>query len=195
MLLAFQIVIGSPPSWSVDLFDLQDLAHRLRDAQVAGRQQTHEAIARLFIDDHLAEGADLVEARVGARVGQKNHSGVELDGDAISHCCRAYQAAVAGIHRTAVGRRSNQRAALEPGEPGPFSSAFELVKLVQRFARAQGVGVDALQRGLQGMARARRSAAVAQTGRPGGGSVRSGFPAPTVRAAHAAPPRRAHRPV
>ena len=67
------------------LLDLQDLAHRLRDAQVAGREQAHEAVARLLVDDHLAEGADLVQARVGARVGEEDHAGVELDGDAVSH--------------------------------------------------------------------------------------------------------------
>jgi hypothetical protein len=69
----------------LELLDLQDLAHRLRDAQVAGRQQHHEAVARLLVDDHLAEGADLVQPGVGARVGQEHQSGVEFDGDAVGH--------------------------------------------------------------------------------------------------------------
>jgi hypothetical protein len=72
----------------LEFFNLQNLAHRLRNAQVAGRQQHHEAVVRLFVNDHFAKGADLVETRIGARIGQKNQSGVEFDGDAISHVYR-----------------------------------------------------------------------------------------------------------
>jgi hypothetical protein len=85
MLLAFQMVMGASFVVLGQLLDLQDLAHRLRDAQVAGRQQHHEAVARLLVHDHLAEGADVVQPRIGARVGQKDESGVEFDADAISH--------------------------------------------------------------------------------------------------------------
>ncbi len=69
----------------LDLLDLQDLAHRLRDAQVARRQQHHEAVARLLVDDHLAEGADLVKTGVGAGIGQEHQPGIEFDGDAVGH--------------------------------------------------------------------------------------------------------------
>jgi hypothetical protein len=69
----------------LEFFDLQDFAHRLRNAQVARRQQHHEAVARFFIDDHLAKGADLVQTGVGAGVGQENQSGIEFDGDAVGH--------------------------------------------------------------------------------------------------------------
>ncbi|MNV47799.1 hypothetical protein D3C71_1396760 [compost metagenome] len=68
-----------------DLFGLQDLAHGLGDRQVSGRQQHHEAVPRFFIDHHLSERADLIEAGVGTRVGQENQPGVEFDGDAIRH--------------------------------------------------------------------------------------------------------------
>jgi len=69
----------------LDLLVLQDLAHGLRDRQIARRQQHHEAVARLFIDHHLAERADLVQTGVGAGIGQENQSGVEFDGDAVRH--------------------------------------------------------------------------------------------------------------
>jgi hypothetical protein len=46
MLVAFQMVIGFALRRFLQLLDLQDLAHRLRDAQVARRQQHHEAVAR-----------------------------------------------------------------------------------------------------------------------------------------------------
>ena len=68
-----------------ELLDLQNLPNRLRNAQVTGRQQDHEAVVALFIDDHLAEGADLVHAGVGTGVGQKDQSGIEFGGDAVSH--------------------------------------------------------------------------------------------------------------
>ncbi len=67
------------------LFGLQDFPHRLGDAQVAGREQHHEAVTRTLVDHHLAEGADLVEAGVGAGIGQEDQSGIELDGDAVRH--------------------------------------------------------------------------------------------------------------
>jgi ABC-type dipeptide/oligopeptide/nickel transport system ATPase subunit len=80
-----------------ELLDLQDLAHRLRDGQIARGEQDHEAVARLLVDDHLAKGADLVETGVGARVGQEDQSRIELDAYAIGHgavslsggCCSA----------------------------------------------------------------------------------------------------------
>jgi hypothetical protein len=69
----------------LELLDLQDLAHRLRNAQVAGRQQHHEALARLLVNNHLAESADLVQPGIGTRVGQKNQPGIEFDGDTVGH--------------------------------------------------------------------------------------------------------------
>jgi len=69
----------------LDLLDLQNLAHRLRNAQVARRQQRHESIARFFVNNHFAKGAGLVHSGVGTRVGQENKSGLEFDGDAIGH--------------------------------------------------------------------------------------------------------------
>ena len=67
------------------LLDLQNLSDRLAHAQVTGRQQHHEALARLLINDHLAKSADLVKPGIGARVGQKNQPGFEFDGDAVGH--------------------------------------------------------------------------------------------------------------
>ena len=68
-----------------ELLDLQDFADRLGDREVARREQAHEAVARLLVDDHFPKGADLVQARVGARVGEEDEPGVEFDGDAVSH--------------------------------------------------------------------------------------------------------------
>ena len=50
----------------LNLFNLQHLAHRLRNAQITRRQQDHEAVALFFVNDHLAIGADHVESGVGA---------------------------------------------------------------------------------------------------------------------------------
>ena len=70
-----------------EFLDLQDLAHLLGDREVAGREHHHEAVARPLVDHHLAERGDLVEAGIGARVGEEDKAGVELDGYAIGHGC------------------------------------------------------------------------------------------------------------
>jgi hypothetical protein len=69
----------------VDLLDLQLLAHRLRDRQVARRQQHHEALTGLLVDHHLAKAGDVIEAGVGARVRQEHEARFEPDADAIGH--------------------------------------------------------------------------------------------------------------
>ena len=69
----------------LELLHLQDFTYRLGNAQVARRQQHHETIIRLFVNDHLAKGADLVQPGVGARVGEEDEAGVEFDGDAVGH--------------------------------------------------------------------------------------------------------------
>ena len=66
---------------------LQHRDERLRDRQVAGTQEHDGALAGLLEDRHLAEGADLVDAGVGARVGEENDALVEEHADAISHWC------------------------------------------------------------------------------------------------------------
>jgi hypothetical protein len=54
-----------------DVLGLQDFTHRLRDRQIARRQQDHEAVARLLVDHHLAERADLVQSGIGAESDRK----------------------------------------------------------------------------------------------------------------------------
>jgi hypothetical protein len=105
----------------LELFHLQDFAHRLRDREVAGRQQHHEALLGLLVHDHLAEGADLVQPRVGPRIGEEDQSGVEFDGDAVGHGGARWQ-----IRHLGVGR----------------ADLFQGIQGLQRFARAQGVRID-----------------------------------------------------
>jgi hypothetical protein len=53
--------------------------------RLPAEQHDHEAVARLLVDHHLAEGADGVQARVGARVRQEHEAGVEADAHAVGH--------------------------------------------------------------------------------------------------------------
>ena len=67
------------------LLGLQHFAYRLRDAEIASRQQNHEPITWTLVNNALAKHADLVKARIGSRVRQKNHALFEFDGNAVSH--------------------------------------------------------------------------------------------------------------
>ncbi len=53
---------------------VQHVDDRLRDAEVAGRHGGDEALAGDFVDMHLREGRDIVDARIGARIGQHHES-------------------------------------------------------------------------------------------------------------------------
>ena len=72
----------------------------------------HEAVARPLVDHHLAEGADLVEPGVGARVGEEHQAGVELDAYAIGHDGVSVQGlqAVQRVERLAWARGYRGRA-------------------------------------------------------------------------------------
>src|SRR5690606_6991448 len=63
----------------------QQVHHSLADRQVAGGQQHHDAVAGLLEDVQLAGNADLVHARVGARVGQENQARVQAGGYTVGH--------------------------------------------------------------------------------------------------------------
>ena len=45
-----------------------DLAHRLADSQIAGREQCQHPVAGFLINRHFAKSADVVDAGVGAAV-------------------------------------------------------------------------------------------------------------------------------
>ena len=62
-----------------------DLLHCLGDRQVAGAQQHHQALARVFEHGHLAERRDLVDAGVGSRIGQEYQPFVQAHSHAVSH--------------------------------------------------------------------------------------------------------------
>ncbi len=64
---------------------LQQIDRALRDRQVARTQDGDQAFAVLRDDVHFAEGGDLVDAGVGARIGREYHTGIEHYGDTVSH--------------------------------------------------------------------------------------------------------------
>ena len=70
-----------------------------------------------LVDDHLAEGADVVHARVGARVGQEHQSGVEFDADAIGHAC--LRGRLAPVSSVGTPRRGLRAGSAHPGSMPP----------------------------------------------------------------------------
>ena len=60
-------------------------AHRLAERQVAGGGERHDAFARLRIDVQLAEGGDVVEAGIGARIGNHHETGLDENSATIGH--------------------------------------------------------------------------------------------------------------
>jgi len=85
MLLAFQIGDGFSAVVVFQLLDLQNLADGLRDRQVARRQQHHETVVGLLVDDHLRKV--LMWSRPAlVRESDKNTSpALSLAADAVSH--------------------------------------------------------------------------------------------------------------
>ena len=78
------------------------------------------ALAGSLEDRDLAEGADLVDARVGARIAEEHEPGVEQHANAVRHCCDADVATLTyhaqliarvrrrGVHRAPVPRRGSR---------------------------------------------------------------------------------------
>jgi hypothetical protein len=60
----------------------------LRNRQVAGGHEDHQAIARILEHAHLARSGDMVDTRIGTGVGEKNQAGIEAQGNAVSHGVR-----------------------------------------------------------------------------------------------------------
>ncbi|MGF6372723.1 hypothetical protein OKW40_005539 [Paraburkholderia sp. RAU6.4a] len=63
----------------------QLVQHRLRDRQIAGAEQHQHAFAGLLEHRHLARGTDVIDARIGTRVGQKYEAVVDGHRYAVSH--------------------------------------------------------------------------------------------------------------
>jgi hypothetical protein len=63
----------------------QLLQHRLGQRQVAGAQQHQHTLAGLLEHRHLARGADVIDAGVGASIGQKDESVVHAHRHTVSH--------------------------------------------------------------------------------------------------------------
>ena len=69
----------------------------LRDREVAGGRHADRALARAFPGEHLREARDVVDAGIGARVGQQHEAVGDAHSDAIGHgrMCPRIIAAVA----------------------------------------------------------------------------------------------------
>ena len=63
----------------------QQADHRLGDGQIAGGEQHEDALAGLAPGVQLLELADIVDARIGARVGGHDEALVQQQSDAIGH--------------------------------------------------------------------------------------------------------------
>ena len=59
----------------------------LADRKVAGGGQRDDALARRLEHVQLAEGRDVVDARIGARVGDHDEAIAHEDADTIRHGC------------------------------------------------------------------------------------------------------------
>jgi hypothetical protein len=62
--------------------------HRLAERQIAGGGERHDALTRLRIDMQLAECGDVIEARIGARIGDHHETLLYKDSAAIGHGSR-----------------------------------------------------------------------------------------------------------
>ena len=75
-IVAFRIVRGALA---------QQAEHALGGGQIAGRQQYQQPLAGLFEQLQLAEGGNVIDTGIGARIGCKQQAILQVHGDAISH--------------------------------------------------------------------------------------------------------------
>jgi hypothetical protein len=85
MLLAFQMVMGSPSSRSLICVVCKISRTDCEMLRLPADSSTMKRSPGFLVDDHLAEGTDLVEPGIGAGVGQEHQPGIEFDGDAVRH--------------------------------------------------------------------------------------------------------------
>ena len=78
---------GEQAGLGVGRLDLvpEHAGHGLGDRQVARGLQHQHPIARLLQDRGLAERADVIDARAGARIGQEDQARIEQHGHAVGH--------------------------------------------------------------------------------------------------------------
>jgi hypothetical protein len=57
----------------------------LGNREIAGGKQAEEALVRLLEDEHLLEGRDAVDARIGAGIGAEREALVREDADTVAH--------------------------------------------------------------------------------------------------------------
>src|SRR5262249_1166680 len=63
----------------------QHAHNRLADGEIAGGSNRHDALAGLGKDVELAEGRDVVDARIGARIGEHDEAVANENAAAIGH--------------------------------------------------------------------------------------------------------------
>jgi len=88
----------------------------------------------LLVDDHLAEGADLVQASVGAAVRQEHQPGVEFDADAV---------VMVGVRRSPDSRRGVRICGICARCSGPANRECTTLRIygLTRLHRFQGAGI------------------------------------------------------
>ena len=64
---------------------LHAIPYRLSDRQIAGGQQRKHAFTGLFNDMHLGKAGDMIQPRIGARIGKQNKPILQKQADAIGH--------------------------------------------------------------------------------------------------------------
>src|SRR5258708_7357433 len=69
---------------ALDAF-VEEIAHRLGDREIAGGEQGDDPLAGDLHHMHLGEGRDVVDARVGPRIGEQHEAVLEIEADAICH--------------------------------------------------------------------------------------------------------------
>ena len=109
----------------------QHADHRLAEREIAGGGERHDALAGLFEHVQLAEGRDVVEAGIGAGVGDHDETVAHQDSAAIGHGAAPIQPAhcysgdamrggnVASVLRLprSPGRRWTATASVSPAPP------------------------------------------------------------------------------
>jgi hypothetical protein len=92
---------------------VEDAEHGLRQRQIAGGGERHDALARILEDVELAESRDVVETRIGAGVADHHQALTDENAAAIGHRVAPWPRVYS------EGVRSAPTASRERGRPPP----------------------------------------------------------------------------